>query len=258
MSEADPLPGVSLAPAAEAVAHPGRFLTAAWRWLVMLNWEVDPAILRPLVPRGTELDAWQGRTFASVVGFIFDDTRLLGVPVPFHRRFEEVNLRFYVGREGPEGWRRGVCFVREIVPRWAVAALARAVYNERYVALPMRHRVDLGDDGGSVEYGWRHRGRWCSVRAKVSGASMPLVAGSEEEFITEHYWGYAAQRDGGTVEYRVEHPSWRVWAADEAVLDADVAALYGPAFADALSAPPSSAFVADGSPIVVRRARRIV
>ncbi|MFL5537710.1 MAG: DUF2071 domain-containing protein, partial [Longimicrobiaceae bacterium] len=228
-------------------------------------------------PRGTELDAWEGKTFVSAVGFLFLDTRLFGIPVPFHRDFEEVNLRFYVGREGPEGWRRGVCFIREIVPRWAVAFLARAVYNERYVALPMRHRVEpppsastpgsidgssaggssSGGTPGLAEYAWRHGGRWNSLHARFSGAPGPLAAGSEEEFITEHYWGYAAQRDGGTVEYRVEHPSWRVWHADEAALDADVAALYGAEFAGPLAASPSSAFVADGSPIVVRRARRI-
>ena len=234
-----------------------RFLTAEWRTLVMLNWVVDPAILRPFVPRGTELDTWQGKTFVSAVGFLFDRCSLLGVPVPFHRRFEEVNLRFYVGRQGPEGWRRGVCFIREIVPRLAVATLARWVYNERYVALPMRHRIEIGDTGGEVEYGWRHGGRWSSLRARVSGAPEPWRPGSEEEFITEHYWGYTAQRDGGTIEYRVEHPSWRVWRADQAALDTDVAALYGAEFAAPLAAPPSSAFVADGSPIVVRRAVRI-
>jgi hypothetical protein len=238
-------------------ASGARFLTAAWRTLVMLNWEVDPGILRPYVPRGTELDAWNGRTFVSAVGFLFLGTRVLGVPVPFHRDFEEVNLRFYVGREGPEGWRRGVCFIREIVPRRAIAALARAVYNERYVALPMRHDVEVGANGGHAEYGWRFGGRWNTLRARFGGAPAPLTAGSEEEFITEHYWGYTAQRDGGTVEYRVEHPSWRVWAAREAALDADVAALYGSEFSAPLAAPPSSAFVADGSPIVVRRARRI-
>jgi uncharacterized protein len=222
----------------------------------MLNWPVDPAILQPFVPRGTELDAWEGKTFVSAVGFLFLDTRLFGIPVPFHRSFEEVNLRFYVGRDGPEGRRRGVCFVREIVPRWAVAFLARAVYNERYIALPMRHRVEPAPNG-LAEYAWKHGGRWSSLRARFSGEPEALRAGSEEEFITEHYWGYAAQRDGGTVEYRVEHPSWRVWRAHDGVLDADVAALYGPQFTAPLAAPPSSVFVADGSPVVVRRARRI-
>jgi uncharacterized protein len=234
------------------------FLTAEWRWLVMLNYAVDPVLLRPLVPAGTELDAWGGVTYASVVGFLFRRTRVLGVPIPFHRNFEELNLRFYVRRKGPEGWRRGVVFVKEVVPRFAIAAVARWIYNENYVALPMRHRVDLSaQTGGSLEYGWRTGGRWSSVRAEVRGPARPLAEGSEEEFITEHYWGYAAQRDGGCVEYAVEHPRWNVWRAESAALDADVAALYGPAFAAPLSAPPRSALVADGSAIVVRQGRRM-
>jgi uncharacterized protein len=234
------------------------FLKAEWRWLAMLNYEVDAALLRPLVPAGTELDQWGGVTYASIVGFMFLDTRVLGIPIPFHRDFEELNLRFYVRRKGPEGWRRGVVFVKEIVPRLAIATVARVVYNENYVALPMRHRLAIDTAaGGSVEYGWRHRGRWDAVRAEVRGPARPLQAGSEAEFITEHYWGYAAQRDGGCVEYQVEHPRWNVWRAESAALDCDVAALYGPAFAEPLSAAPRSALVADGSPIIVRRGRRI-
>lgn len=244
-----------MAPADATAAPP--FLTAAWRWLAMLNYEVDPALLRPLVPAGTELDAWSGITYASVVGFRFLDTRVLGIPIPFHRDFEELNLRFYVRRKGPEGWRRGVVFVKELVPRFAIAAVARAVYNENYVAVPMRHRVDVHPSSdGIVEYGWRHGGRWSGLRAEVTGEAAPLVAGSEAEFITEHYWGYARQRDGGSVEYRVEHPRWNVWRAT-ATLDCDVAALYGPGFAEFLAGPPLSALVADGSPVIVRRGRRI-
>ena len=245
-----------MSPAPAPPAPP--FLTAEWRWLAMLNYEVDPALLRPLVPAGTELDAWDGVTYASVVGFLFLRTRVLGIPIPFHRDFEELNLRFYVRRRGPEGWRRGVVFVKEIVPKRAIAAVARWVYNENYVALPMRHRIGLtGEAGGMLEYGWKHRGRWGSLRAAVRGPAQPLEAGSEAEFITEHYWGYAAQRGGGCVEYQVEHPRWNVWRADTATLDCDVAALYGADFAKALAGPPRSALVADGSPVVVRRGRRI-
>ena len=233
------------------------FLTAEWRWLVMLNYEVDPAILTSRVPRGTELDGWQGRTFVSVVGFRFLDTRVRGWAIPFHRNFEEVNLRFYVRRGGEEGWRRGVVFVREIVPRWAIATLARLVYGENYLALPMRHRLDLpqgeGSTRGGVEYAWRHAGRWNSLSARIAGPARPPAPGSQEEFITEHYWGYAAQPEGGTVEYRVEHPRWPVWRASDSALDSDVAALYGPEFASFLSTAPASAFVAVGSPVIVRR-----
>src|SRR4026208_556537 len=97
--------------------HASPFLTAEWRRLAMLSFEIDPRVLSPLVPAGTELDEWQGRTFASLVGFLFLDTRVFGLAVPFHRNFEEVNLRFYVRRMASDGLRRGVVFVKEIVPR---------------------------------------------------------------------------------------------------------------------------------------------
>lgn len=215
----------------------------------MLNYEVDPNLLAPLVPRGTELDSWNGTAYASMVGFLFLNTKVLGIPVPLHRDFEEVNLRFYVRCCGPEGWKRGVVFVKEIVPKRAIAAVARRLYDEPYSAMPMRHRVE----DGVVEYSWRHRGRWDTLRAVTEGEPSALLEGSEEEFITEHYWGYTARRGGDCAEYGVEYPPWKAWRAKEAVLDCDVAALYGKKFAEPLSRAPLSAFVAEGSPVVVRQ-----
>src|SRR5690348_18142677 len=99
-------------------------LTAEWRHLALLQYVVDPAVLLPLVPLGTELDSWEGRTLVSMVGFRFLRVRVLGASILFHTDFDEVNLRFYVRRRVAEGWRRGVVFVREIVPRRAVALVA--------------------------------------------------------------------------------------------------------------------------------------
>jgi uncharacterized protein len=233
------------------------FLTAEWRHLAMLNYEVEPSVLRPLVPSHTELDAWNGKTFISLVGFRFLKTKVLGLAIPFHQNFEEVNLRFYVRHKSGGEWRRGVVFIKEIVPRWAIATVARVVYNENYAAMPMRHSLDVEagtiKKDGAVEYGWRYQGEWNHLRAVTQGAAQRLVAGSEEEFITEHYWGYAAQKNGGCMEYQVEHPSWRVWQVSQHSLHCDVAALYGEKYAEALSCEASSAFVADGSPIVVRK-----
>ena len=234
------------------------FLTAEWRHLAMLNYDVDPDVVRPLVPAGTELDAWSGKTFVSVVGFLFLKTKVLGVGIPFHRDFEEINLRFYVRREAEDGWRRGVVFVREIVPRWVIAAVARWVYGENYVSCPMRSTVEPPNGGdGRLSYGWRSGGEDHAIDVAFGGPATLPAPGSEEEFITEHYWGYAAQHDGSTVEYRVEHPQWRVWAASEATLSAGVGDFYGQAWAPFLSTEPTSAFVADGSPIVVRRGARL-
>lgn len=221
----------------------------------MLNFEIDSKSLARFVPRGTELDLWEGRALVSVVGFLFERTRVFGIPIPFHRDFEEVNLRFYVRRRAPEGIRRGVVFVKEIVPKPMIAAVARGFYGERYVAMPMRHRVDLGAGGDPerVGYGFRPHRRWNSLEVTTEQGAAEAQDGSEEQFITEHYWGYAAQRDGSTVEYRVDHSRWRVWRARSAKLDCDVESLYGGEFASALARSPTSAFLADGSVVTVRR-----
>ena len=240
------------------------FLTAEWRYLVMVNYAVDADVLRPLVPPGTELDLYRGEALVSMVGFRFLRTRLLGVPVPGHSDFDEVNLRFYVRHTTAAGEvRRGATFVREIVPRAAIAYTARLCYNEPYSALRMRSTAPRrpSDAPGRLAYDWRGGGRdprrWHRLEATVDGPAAPLVAGSEEEFIAEHYWGYTRQRDGGTVEYRVTHPRWRAWPVRGATLDADVAGLYGPAFADSLGAAPHSAFVAEGSPVAIHFPRRL-
>ncbi len=242
----------------EAIMKP-TFLTAEWRDLVILNYPVEPSILASHVPRGTELDDWHGNTFISLVAFSFLNTRVKGIPVPFHRHFEEINLRFYVRFKGPEGWRRGVVFFREVVPKRAIASIARWLYNENYVACPTRSsRQQAATGGQTLEYGWLHKGEWLLIGCTHSGSPSLPKEGSEEEFITEHYWGYTSQRDGSTVEYRVEHPQWNVWPGSDHVASGDFAGFYGPEFAAALAGPPTSALVADGSAVTVRAGAPLV
>jgi uncharacterized protein YqjF (DUF2071 family) len=223
----------------------------------MLNFAIDPAILKPWVPRGTELDAWNGQTHVSVVGFRFLDARIRGWSIPFHRNFEEVNLRFYVRRRTDEGWRRGVTFVKELVPRRAVAWVARAVYGENYESLPMSHTVrqDSAPDQMSlaIAYRWRSARQWQGIRLTASGEPREADPSSEEEFITEHYWGYTNARGRG-FEYYVEHQRWRLWRATDARLECDVERLYGRPFVESLTVPPTSAFLAEGSEVKIYRA----
>jgi uncharacterized protein YqjF (DUF2071 family) len=226
------------------------FLTANWRYLAMLNYVVDPRIIAPLVPPGTEIDYENGETFVSVIGFLFLDTRLLGLPIPLHRDFEEVNLRFYVRKKSADTWRRGVVFVRELVPKRAIAVIARTFYGEPYLALPMNHEIEDVDLRVKVKYSWRRGSKWESLEMTASAEPQSIPASSHAEFITEHYWGFTCVRDGCR-EYRVEHPRWKIWNAETFELRADVAALYGGQFADTLTAPPRSAFIAEGSPIEI-------
>jgi len=227
------------------------FLSAEWRHLAMLNYAVDPEILKPLLPHSTELDFFNGTTFLSLVGFRFLNTRVLGCAFPFHRHFDEVNLRFYVRQKRDDGWRRGVVFIKEIVPRQAIAFLARTIYGEPYVALPMRHKIEKGDSRLNVEFSWRRSGSWESVEVQAQGKAAPLQPGSQEEFITEHYWGFTKVRSGCNA-YQVEHPRWNVWNASKSRFTANVKSLYGEQYVEALSAKPQSAFIAEGSPVIVR------
>jgi uncharacterized protein YqjF (DUF2071 family) len=223
----------------------------------MINYAVEAAALARYLPHGVELDLWQSEALVSLVGFRFLRTKVLGVAVPFHQDFEEVNLRFYVRRRMRDGWQRGVVFIREIVPKFAIALVARVAYNEPYIGLRMRHRVPAPGGGGTFEFGWHFRGAWCGLGAETTGDFAPLAAGSPEEFIFEHYWGYTRQRDGGTTEYQVEHAPWRVWQTSRAWAEGELGALYGAEFGEALAGAPRSAFVAEGSPVLVRRGVRL-
>ena len=240
----------------------GTFLTAEWRSLAMFNFLTPPELLQPFVPSGTILDAYEGRTYLSLVGFQFHKTRLLGIPIPGHRNFDEVNLRFYVRRELQAETRRGVTFIKEIVPRWAIAKVARWCYNEPYVALPMWSRCEgLDEDAAGtparVEYGWQDRARSYRMSVAPTGPPEPLLDGSLEAFLTEHFWGYCAQRDGSTLEYNVRHPSWWVWRDCHGELGGDFHSLYGTSFGDVLAAPPASVLLAVGSPVSVGQPTRI-
>ncbi len=227
----------------------------------MVTFDVTPDILKPWIPPHVELDQYQGRTLVSLIGFRFLDASVLGIPIPLHRDFVEVNLRFYTRRMAPEGWRHGVTFIREMVPVPAVALAARALYNEPYRALPMRSRNEssLATAGraGSVRYEWRSSGQWQQLEVTTQGASRELASGSEEEFIAVRHWGHGTHRDGSAIEYHVRHPRWRYWKARSHVLNWDVAALFGPRFVAPMGRAPSSVFVADGSAVAVSMFRRL-
>jgi uncharacterized protein YqjF (DUF2071 family) len=235
------------------------FLTAEWQDLVMPNYEVDPLLLRQYVPAGTELGSFERKTYMSLVGFRFRHTKVAGTfPIPLHTNFEEVNLRFYVCRKMANKERRGVVFIAEIVPRRMVTQIAREVYGENYIRLPMRHFHRIEGTERSVGYEWRvAKDCWCGMRAEVSGSPAQPAERSLEQFITEHYWGYSTRTKEHSLEYQVEHPRWRVWRSKQASLSGETASIYGWALAGVLRRSPDSAFVADGSRVTVYTGQRI-
>lgn len=224
-----------------------KFLTAKWHDLIMANYEVDPSLLEPRLPAGTSLDLHEGKCFVSLVGFMFLDTRVLDFLVPFHINFEEVNLRFYVVRETEDEIRRGVVFVKEIVPKAAIAAVARTFYGEPYERWAMSHECS----GTHVGYNWS-KGTCSNSVTVTRGENLGVPAdGSHGEFIIEHYWGYTKRGGNRTDEYRVEHPKWELFEAADPQIEVDFGCTYGEEFAFLTELQPYSILLAKGSEIAV-------
>jgi uncharacterized protein YqjF (DUF2071 family) len=236
-----------------------KFLEARWNNLLMLNYEVAPEVLVPYLPPFTVLDLWEGKALVSMVGFMFYDTRVIGVKWPFHVNFEEVNLRFYVKYFDGKEWKRGAVFISEIVPKSGIVLIANNLYKEHYRALPMRHsKIPTGNNATEFAYEWKLKGKWNKLSATVSNHFVDIQSGSPEEFIFEHYWGYNKLTGAKTMQYQVEHISWQVAEVTNPIFDADIAELYGEGFVPFLSVKPYSAFFANGSEINVRIGEKIV
>lgn len=226
------------------------FLKAEWRKLALANYVVDPSILQPYLPEGTVLDTWNDRCYVSLVGFMFLNTRLLGIRIPYHVNFEEVNLRFYVNREVGDELRRGVVFIKEIVPKPALSFVANTIYKENYECLPMKHTWNSEGSVGKVSYSWKRK-IWNSFEVKHDTIPIPIAVDSETEFITEHYWGYAKVNNKTTNEYEVTHPKWEHYAIKDYAIDVDFGETYGKEFNFMDDLSPESVMLAEGSEITV-------
>lgn len=227
------------------------FLKAEWRNLAIINYEVDPSILKNHLPVGTELDLWQGKCFLSIVGFKFVNTKMMGIKFPFHVNFEEVNLRFYVKRFDGDQWKRGVVFIKEIVPKIMITLVANTVYNENYRTLKMDHEWIETNEDLSVSYKWKVNQKWSTIKVVADKNTSTIEKDSETEFITEHYWGYAKRRSNSTNEYEVTHPRWNKHEVKDYLVEVDFEATYGKEFAFLKNQNPSSVMLAAGSEITV-------
>jgi hypothetical protein len=233
------------------------FLTAEWRKLLIVNYHIDRSLLVPYLPYKTELDLFKGKCYVSLVGFRFINTKLKGISVPFHRDFEEINLRFYVRYFDSITWKRGVVFLKEIVPKPALTIIANSIYKENYMTLPTRSRLDEHMGNIKVEYEWKFKGKWDLVSLTALSTRFDILPESEEEFITEHFWGYTQIGDYRTSQYQVEHPRWQMYSVTGSEINVRFGDLYGAAFFFLKNTHPTSIMLAEGSKISVRSADKI-
>jgi len=231
------------------------FLTAGWRKLALAQYAVDKEILLNYLPPHTILDDWQGKYYVSLVGFMFVDVKLLGFNIPFHTNFEEVNLRFYVKYKADGAWKRGVVFIKEFVPKRAITFVANTLYKENYQTLPMKHLWVEQEHQLEVAYHWKNKG-WNDFTVVAEPKAEEILTDSEEEFITEHYWGYTKIGSNTTSEYGVEHPRWKAYPVKNYTINVDFGINYGSDFAFLNHAKPDSVMLAEGSEIRVLKGKK--
>lgn len=231
------------------------FLTANWKNLIMVNYTVDPALLLQYLPNGTELDSFNGNYYVSLVAFMFMQTKIKGISIPFYKNFEEVNLRFYVRFKENNEWKRGVVFIKEIVPKRIICLVANGLYGEHYTYGSMKNELVTNENTLDVKYEWNYNNQWNFIQLFAEKKASPVIQNSKEEFITEHYWGYSKLNNNRTAEYNVLHPKWNIHKVHSYDLFCNTKALYGENFESTLKQKPASALLAEGSTISVSEKR---
>lgn len=233
------------------------FLKAEWKNLALFNYEVDAEILKKHLPTGTEIDIWNNKCYLSLVGFMFKNTKVLGLKVPFHVNFEEVNLRFYVKRFENSEWKRGVVFIKEIVPKKTITFIANTLYQEHYETQKMRHEIIENKNSNTFIYQWKNNKEWNTIEVETKNVPIEIKAGSEAEFITEHYFGYTKIDEETTFEYEVTHPKWEQFEVLNHQIDIDFERTYGSDFGFLQDVKPTSVFLAKGSKITVKNKKKL-
>jgi len=226
------------------------FLKANWENLIMANYEVEPSILKPYLPKGLELDFYKEKTYVSLVGFMFNKTSLFGVPIPFFGSFEEINLRFYVRKVEGKTIKKGVVFINETVPFKIVALLANKLYKEHYISIPTKNTIDVGEHK-HVNYEWKMKNKWNSIIVQSDTNKYKIELLSIEEFIFERYFGFTKLSPLKTQEYGIHHPKWMTNKILKSIINCDFGSMYGDTFSYLNDQAPSSIIMAEGSQVSV-------
>ena len=228
------------------------FLKAKWEDIIMANYEIDPDVLQPFLPKGVTLDLFDGKAYVSLVGFMFKKTKLFNIPIPWFGSFEEINLRFYVKRVEPDGQiKRGVVFINETIPYPIVAWMANKLYKEHYTVVPTKHLIEANGQLKKIQFDWKLDAKWNSISVECETESSPMIANSFEQFIFEHYYGYTKIDEQQTEEYQLQHPSWMTHKVLDYSIDCDFTAMYGNSFSVLNHCKPTAVFIAKGSDVAI-------
>jgi uncharacterized protein YqjF (DUF2071 family) len=227
------------------------FLKAKWENIIMANYQIEPELLLPFLPKGVSLDLHQGKAYVSLVGFLFKNTKLFNVPIPFFGSFEEINLRFYVVKKEGNELKRGVVFINATIPYRLVAWIANKLYKENYTVVPTKHQLISSSETNHIKFEWLLQKKWNSIAVDFDSKAESMKTDSLEKFIYEHYYGYTKINELQTEEYQLKHPSWKTHKITNYKIDCDFEAMYGKSFSILNQTQPSAVFIAEGSDVAI-------
>lgn len=224
------------------------FLMANWQKLLFVNYKVNKELLLPYLPTGLELDDYDNTYYLSFVAMRFDNTRVLGISFPFHKRFEEVNLRFYVKRKLSDGsYKKGVVFISEIVPKRVITMIARMLYNESYQTLAMSHQWLDTKKFQDISYSLHKNNQTHTITVTTDNTNIDIKPQGHQDFIIERYFGYTKNKQDKTIEYEVRHKPWQTQGIINHKIDINFEDVYGEKFSFLNNLKPDSIYFTEGS-----------
>jgi hypothetical protein len=236
-------------------------MTARFADIVALNFQIDPKILEPFVPRGVELDFYEGETYVSLVALVLRRVRVWGIPIHVVGGFGEFNLRYYVRRKSGEQLSSGACFLKDYVSSSTAAWILGSAFKASFNRIKMVYENEgFGSKDPQVvprvDYRWKVGDHWNRIRVVARKRIERKGPGTKVGFILEHSSKFSS-RGGCTYEYKVQQPSWTIWDAAQATFTCDVKKLFGAEFEKPLSRRPVSVFVAGGSDVTIFSSNKI-
>lgn len=238
-------------------------MKAKFTELVALNFQIDPEILKPRLPKGLELNFYRDETYVSLVAMMLRNVKFYGFPIPVAHAIGEFNLRFYVRRKVSDTeTRHGSCFIKDYVSSrtgaWGLSKVFQAEFCRIKMNCAQQGFSNDDDAAPKVDYRWEvSKDHWNRIR--VSARERVKRTGPETKvgFVLNHSNIYS-RRNRETLEYPVVRPRWQIWNAGHANFTCDVKKLFGPEFVKPLARRPASVFVANGSDVIIYRPNVIV
>ena len=234
---------------------------AEWREIVVINFEIDPKLLRNFIPPKTELDFFNETSFVTLMARACKNVKPYGWPIVFAKSIDQILLRFYVKRKVGDTWRRGVCLIRDYLPKRKASFFLNWMFKHSFTQVPIKRTSSNFESGlptqlPTVEYQWTTGDYVNHIKVNARSQMRQQEQETKESFVLDHHYGYTV-KEGKTYEYYVEYSPWAMWDAQSGSFDCDTENVFGRPFVRALKQRPASVFLARGSDVIIYRPTEI-